>query len=150
MNSCHLAVYDFLVEGALDWRMVSTTSVERPDAMSCVPSGATPTASTTLGGGEKWCPLPVRGYPTGWECPMESFLAGLPGLQTMDGPASTGLLKGDEPCPGELSPELPGAEQSGGRHTNEASATPVPWHPAPVELDESERTRGDIVRCLET
>ncbi len=25
-------------------------------------TGATPTASTTLGGGEKWCPLPVRVY----------------------------------------------------------------------------------------
>ncbi len=28
-------------EGALDWSMVSTTSVERPETMSCAPSGAT-------------------------------------------------------------------------------------------------------------
>jgi hypothetical protein len=33
--------YGFLVEGALDWRMVSTTSVDRPEAKSCAPSGAT-------------------------------------------------------------------------------------------------------------
>ncbi len=38
--------------GALDCRMVSTTSVERPDAMRCAPSGATTTASTTLGEGD--------------------------------------------------------------------------------------------------
>ncbi len=68
----------------------------------------------------------------------------------MDAPASMGLLTIDEPRPGELSPELPGAEQSGGRHTDEASAMFVPWHPAPVELNESERTRGGIVKSLET
>ncbi len=53
-----------------------------------------------------------------------------------------------ESCPGELSPELPGAEKSGERRTDEASATPLPWHPAPGELDQSEGTRGDIVRSL--
>ncbi len=47
------------------------------------------------------------------------------GPQTIDGPASTGLTI-DEPRPGELSPELLGAEQSGGRRTDEASATSVP------------------------
>ncbi len=52
MKSCHLAAYDFLVAGALDCRMVSTTSVDRPDDMRCAPSGATPTASTTLGEGD--------------------------------------------------------------------------------------------------
>ncbi len=31
VKSCYLAAFDFLVEGALDCRMVSTTSVERPD-----------------------------------------------------------------------------------------------------------------------
>ncbi|KAL0189687.1 hypothetical protein M9458_016786, partial [Cirrhinus mrigala] len=52
--------------------------------------------------------------------------------------------------PGTLSPELPGAERSGERHTDEASATSVPWHPAPGELDESERTRGDIAMSPES
>ncbi len=104
VKSCHLAAYDFLVEGALDWRMVSTTSIERPDAMRCAPSEATPTASTTLGGGERWCPLPERGDPAVRESPMESLLEGLPGPQTMDGPASTALLTIDlvltrTPCP---------------------------------------------------
>ncbi len=64
--------YDFLVEGALDCRMVSTTSAGRPNAMSCA------TVSTTLGRGEKLCPLPVRGDPAGRESPMESLLEGLP------------------------------------------------------------------------
>ncbi len=31
--------------------------------MSCAPSGATPTASTAPSGGERSCPLPVRGDP---------------------------------------------------------------------------------------
>ncbi len=115
MNTIHFKD-SFLVEGALDWRMVSTTSVERRDAMSCAPSGATPTASTTPGGGERWCTPPVRGDPvSGRESPMESLIEGLPGPQTMDGPASTRLLTRDKPRPGELSPELPGAEQSGGK-----------------------------------
>ncbi len=33
--------------GALDWSMVLTTSVERPEAMHCAPSGATPTVFIT-------------------------------------------------------------------------------------------------------
>ncbi len=111
MNNYHLAAYDFLVVGALDCRMVSTTSVESP---------------------------------------MESLLGGRPGPKTMDGLVSMELLIVVVPRPGELSLELPGAEQSGERHTDEASATSAPWHPAPVELDESKRTRGDIVRSLET
>ncbi len=52
-----------------------------------------------------------------------------------------GLLATDGPRLGALSLELPGA--IGERCTDEASAKSVPWHPAPVELDESERTRGD-------
>ncbi len=56
--------YSFLIEGALDWRMVSATSVERLEAMSYAPSGATPTAYTTLSRGERSCPLPVRGDPS--------------------------------------------------------------------------------------
>ncbi len=40
--------------------------------MSCAPSGATPTASTTPSGGERSCPLPVRGDPSSllWETPF--------------------------------------------------------------------------------
>ncbi len=34
--------------------------------------------------------------------------------------------------------------------SDEASATSLPWHPAPMELDEFERIRRDIVRSLET
>ncbi len=50
VKDLHFRAYSFFVEGTLDWRMVSTTSVERPKAMSCAPSGATPTVSTTSGG----------------------------------------------------------------------------------------------------
>ncbi len=39
-------------EGALECRMVSTTSVERPESMSWAPSEAKPTVSTVLVGGE--------------------------------------------------------------------------------------------------
>uniref|UniRef100_A0A671NE88 Rho GTPase-activating protein 7 n=1 Tax=Sinocyclocheilus anshuiensis TaxID=1608454 RepID=A0A671NE88_9TELE len=35
-----------IISVTLDWRMVSTTSVDRPEATSCAPSGATPTTST--------------------------------------------------------------------------------------------------------
>uniref|UniRef100_A0A672R0S2 Mitogen-activated protein kinase kinase kinase n=1 Tax=Sinocyclocheilus grahami TaxID=75366 RepID=A0A672R0S2_SINGR len=63
----------FLVAGALDWSIGSTTSVERPDARSCAPSGATPTTSITLGGGEEWCPPPERGGPQwSWICVREN------------------------------------------------------------------------------
>ncbi len=44
----------------------------------------------------------------------------------------------------------PGSRAIGGKAYRRSSATSAPWHPAPVELDESERTRGDIVRSLET
>ncbi len=37
-ESFHFKVYSFFVEGALGWRMVSTTSVERPEATRCAPS----------------------------------------------------------------------------------------------------------------
>ncbi len=55
----------YLVEGALDWSKVSTTSVERPEAMSCAPSGATPTVSTTPHGGERTNPH-LRGRRSRW------------------------------------------------------------------------------------
>ncbi len=44
--------------------MVSTTSVERPETMSCAPSGATPKTSTSPGGGED-PPCERRAFLTG-------------------------------------------------------------------------------------
>ncbi|KAL0185520.1 hypothetical protein M9458_017190, partial [Cirrhinus mrigala] len=64
LKSLHFQAYSFLIEGALDWRMVSTTSVERPEATRCAPSGATPTASTTPGGDTESCHPFVRGDPS--------------------------------------------------------------------------------------
>ncbi len=40
------------MEGALHWRMVSTTLFERPEAIRFAPSGATLTVFTTPGEGE--------------------------------------------------------------------------------------------------
>ncbi len=42
MKTLHFKAYSFLVEGALEWRMVSTTSVEKPESMSWAPSEASP------------------------------------------------------------------------------------------------------------
>lgn len=72
------------MEEALEWSMVSITSVERPESMSWAPSEATPIAYTTLGGGEgfkrKGLSLP--------ESPTESCRGGTLGLRTMPWPAS--------------------------------------------------------------
>ncbi len=57
--------------------------------MSCVHSGATPTASTALGGGERWCPPPERGDPSWQESPMESRREGTPGPRTILSPGRT-------------------------------------------------------------
>ncbi len=57
---------------------------------------------------------------------MESHREGKSGPRTILGPARTRLLAADGPRPGALSPELRGAEQSGGRRTDEASAKSVP------------------------
>ncbi len=125
VKNFHFRVYTFLVEGALDWRMVSTTSAGRPEAMSCAPSGATPTFSITPGGGAEWHPLLVRGDPPWWEPPKESRLGGKSGPRTILGPASTGLLTVGEHRLGVLSSELLGAERSGERRTDAASAMSV-------------------------
>ncbi len=99
--------------------MVSTTSVERPEAMSCAPSGATPTVSTTPDGGERTNPLPeIEEIPPDWNLPCR-----------------------------DLFQNSRKESNRGGRHTDKASATSVPWNQ--MELDESERTRRDIVRSLE-
>ncbi len=86
----------------------------------------------------------VRGDPSWLESPKESRRGGKSDPRTILGPARTGLLIAAELRPGALSPELQGAEQPGERRTDEASATSVPWHPAPVGLDEVASTRGDI------
>ncbi len=88
-----------------------------------------PTAFTAPGGGGRWWtmgPPPVRGDPSWGESPMESHREGKSGPRTTLGPARTRLLAADGPRPGALSPELRGAEQSGGRRTDEASAKSVP------------------------
>ena len=46
--------------------------------------------------------------------------------QAIPGPARTGLLTAAGLRPSALSPELPGAEQSGEKRTDKASATSVP------------------------
>ncbi len=78
------------LRGALDWRMVSNTSVEGPEAMSCAPSGATPTATTTPGGGEVSYPPSVRGDPSWRESPMESRRGEKSGPRIILGPARMG------------------------------------------------------------
>ncbi len=59
--------------------------------MSCTPSGATPTASTTQSGGERSCPLPVRGDPSWRESPMESRRGEKSGQRTILGPDRMGF-----------------------------------------------------------
>ncbi len=92
--------------------MVSATSVERPEAMSCAPSGATPIVSTTPSGGERSCPLPVRGDPSWRESPMESRRGEKSGQRLYSARPEQGFsIEGPRPC--ALSLELPGAERSG-------------------------------------
>ncbi len=86
--------------------MVSTTPVERPEAMSCAPSGATSTASITLGRGEGSYTPPVRGDPSWQESPMESRRGEKSGPRTILGSARTGLLATAGPHSGALSLEL--------------------------------------------
>ncbi len=112
------------------------------------PSGATPTVSTTLGGGKRWCPLPERGDPAVWESPMESLLEGLPGPQTMDGPAIMGNLVPANSLQNFREQRNQGKGIQTKARPRLYHGTPLPWHPG--ELDQSEGTRGDIVRSLET
>jgi len=64
VNNLHLKAYNFLVDRALKWRMVSTTSLERPEHMSWVLSEAKPTVSTVLGGKERLTHSPERQGPS--------------------------------------------------------------------------------------
>ncbi len=102
--------------------------------MSCAPSGATPTVYTTPSGGERSCPLPVRGDPSWRESPMESRRGEKSGQRTILGPARTGFCNRRTPSMRTLS-RTPRSWAIGGRRTDEASATIVPLHPAPTELD---------------
>ncbi|KAI5621402.1 caspase recruitment domain-containing protein 8 isoform X3 [Silurus asotus] len=68
-QECHLAAYDLLMEAALEWRMVSTTMVERPEPWNCALSGST--ASTNLSGGVPFHPLLQRGDHSLEESPRE-------------------------------------------------------------------------------
>ncbi len=69
------------------------------------------------------------------EAPEEARRGGILYLGTILCPATAGQWEVVEPGPGELSPVLPGAERSGEKHTDEASATSVPLHPVREELD---------------
>lgn len=115
--------YSLHLEGALVWSMVSTTSVERPKSVSWAPSEAMPVVSITPGGGEEESPLLEREGPSCPESPKESFQGETLGPRTILSPARMGLLAKDGPCPRVLSPELPGAEQLGERHSGADSAT---------------------------
>ncbi len=80
--------------------------------MSCAPSGATPIVSTTPSGGERSCPLPVRGSPSWRESPMESRRGEKSGQRLYSVRPEQGFsIEGPRPC--ALSLELPGAERSG-------------------------------------
>ncbi len=90
--------------------------------------------------------LPKGKDPFWRESPIESSRGEKSGPRTILGPARTVLPEVNWLCARtDLLPELPGAKRLGKKHTDEASATYVPYHPAPVELHESESTRGDIV-----
>ncbi len=56
----------------MEWRMVSTTSVERPESMSWAPSEAKPTVSTVLVGGEILSSLLGTESPSGRGAPEEA------------------------------------------------------------------------------
>lgn len=58
-NTLQFRVYNFLVEGALELRMFSTTSAERSSLRNLSPSGTRTTASTSLAGCEILCPQHV-------------------------------------------------------------------------------------------
>ncbi len=94
-----------------------------------------------LGPGIKYCPLRLRGDLS----PTASHRGGLLDLRTILWSANGALsVRGktpvDRPWPG-----LPGAERSGEMHKDPIWATCGPWRPDPGELEELERSRGDIV-----
>ncbi len=93
--------------------------------MSCAPSGATPIVSTTPSGGERSCPLPVRGDPSWRESPMESRRGEKSGQRLYSARPEQGFsIEGPRPLRtlSRTSQEL----SDRGRRTDEASATIVP------------------------
>ncbi len=137
------------MEGALEWRMVSTTSVERPESMSWAPSEVKPTVSIVLDGGEISSSLLGTEGPSWWGAQEEARREGMLNLWTILCPATAGQWEVVEPSPGELSPGLPGAERSGEKHTDEASAISAPSCPVREDLEclrENQRGQWDVSR----
>ncbi len=137
-------------EGALECKVVSTTSVERPESMSWAFSEAKPKVSTVLVGGEISSPLLGTEGLSWWGAPEEACREGILYLGTILCPATAGQREVLEPGPGEHSPGLPGADWSREMHTDEASATSAPLRPIREELDAWARTRVDSETSLET
>ncbi len=135
------------MKGALEWRMVSTTSVE---SMGWAPTEAKPTVSIVLDGGEISSPLLGTEGPSWRGAPEEARREGILNLGTILCPATVGQWEVVEPGPGKLSPGLPGAERSGETHTDKASATSAPSGPVREELDAWGRIRVDSETSLET
>ncbi len=127
------------MEGALECRMVSTTSVERPESISWAPSEARSAVSTVLDGVKYWAPC------LGQKGPSRRNI--ISGNHTL--PATAGQWEVVEPGPGKLSPVLPGAEPSGEKHTDKASAMSVPLRPVREELDAWGKTRVNSETSLE-
>ncbi len=95
--------------------------VERPESMSWAPSEAKPTVSTVLIGGEISSPLLGTEGPSWRGAPEEARREGILYMGTILCPATAGQWEVVEPGHGELSTGLPGVEQSGEMHTDEAS-----------------------------
>ncbi len=63
LNSFHFRAYCFLVVGAQDWSMVSTTLVERLEAMRCAPQGPHPQFPLLRAGVKDESPIRERRSP---------------------------------------------------------------------------------------
>ncbi len=118
--------------------------------MSWAPSEAKPTVSTVLDGDEISSPLLGTEGPSWRGAPEEARREEILYPETKHCPATAGQWEVIEPGPGELSPGLPGAERSGEKHTDEASATSAPSRPVREQLDAWGRTRVDSETSLET
>ncbi len=101
----HFKEYTFLLKGALDWRMITANSVERPELMSCAPSGATSTVPKTLGGGK--APPEREEIPPDGNLPWRAIKKGNQVREAYSACPDRGYPSGT------LSPEFPGAVQSG-------------------------------------
>ncbi len=88
VKTLYFKAYIFPVEGALECRRVSTTSVERPESISRAPSEAKSTVSTVLDGGEISSPLLGTEGPSWWGAPEEARRGGTLYLGTILCPAT--------------------------------------------------------------